>query len=57
MINKYAIYKSTQPNKRISKGDKLIYLHEKCEDGCTVYTFLKDGEYYDLFHFEFEWEK
>lgn len=57
MNNKYAIYKSTQPNKLVSKGDKLVYLHEKCEDSCTVYTFLKDGEYYDLFHFEFEWEK
>jgi hypothetical protein len=57
MSKKYAIYKNPRANKRVSKGDKLIYLREKCEDGCTIYTFLKDGEYYDLFPFEFEWEK
>lgn len=57
MDSRYAVYKNKAPNKRVNKGDKLLYLHEKCEEGCTVYTFLKDGEYYDLFHFEFEWEK
>lgn len=57
MNYKYAVYKSNIPNKRVSWGDKMTYLREISEDGCTVYTFIKDGEYYDLFHFEFEWEE